>query len=180
MLRNKSRSSWLPFRELRLQIRANIERNFFSFIYPIFFKATVTGDEDFRRVIFFFLLFFFYVIPIGLSSKILLDLFCFIYIYMATLFNFKVRYYIEECWSRNQKVTFAEFYFLSRSFHISLFLNIQFLRPTVTCFVYDFFCLLACIFQVTKRNQVNNERHFRSLKEKSKIRTRRICHVVTQ
>ena len=56
----------------------------------------------------------------------------------------------------------SEFYFLKRSFRISLFLNFQFLRPTVTCFV----CLPACIFQETKGNQVNNKRHFRSLKAK--------------
>ena len=66
-----------------------------------------------------------------------------------------------------KEVAFAEFYFLKRSFRISLLLNFQFLRPTVTCFVCLFFvCLLACIFQVTKRNQVNNKRQFRSLKAK--------------
>ena len=31
------------------------------------------------------------------------------YIYVAALFKIKLRYYIKECWSRNQKVAFAEF-----------------------------------------------------------------------
>ena len=49
---------------------------------------------------------------------------------------------------KHWKVAFAEFYFLKRSFGMSLFLNFQFLRPTVTFFL--FVCLPACIFQVTK------------------------------
>ena len=85
---------------------------------------------------------------------------------MAT-FNFNVRYFNNNVEVAIKKVAFAEFYFLNRSFRISLFLNFQFLRPTVTCFACFFFaCLLACIFQVTNRNQVNNKQHFRSLKAK--------------
>ena len=34
------------------------------------------------------------------------------------------------------------------------------------CLFFLFVCWPACIFQVTKRNQVNNKRHFRSLKAK--------------
>ena len=34
------------------------------------------------------------------------------------------------------------------------------------CLFVFFVCLPACIFQGTKRNQVNNKRHFRSLKAK--------------
>ena len=71
-----------------------------------------------------------------MSSKILFDLFCFMCM---------------DIYIPIKKVAFAEFYFLKRSFRISLFLNFQFLRPTVTCFVCLFFvCLPACIFQVTK------------------------------
>ena len=34
------------------------------------------------------------------------------------------------------------------------------------CLFVCFVCLPACIFQVTKRDQVNDKRHFRSLKAK--------------
>ena len=65
-----------------------------------------------------------------MSSKFLFDLFCFMCIY---IYSYK-------------KVAFAEFYFLKRSFRISLFLNFQILRPTVTCFVCLFFCLFVFLF----------------------------------
>ena len=66
-----------------------------------------------------------------------------------------------------KKVAFAEFYFLKRSFRISLFLNFQIIfKANCYLFCLFFVCLPACIFQVTKRNQVNNKRHFRSLKAK--------------
>ena len=77
-----------------------------------------------------------------MSSKILFDLFCFmcIYIYIPI-----------------KKVAFAEFYFLKRSFRISLFLNFQILRPTVTCFVCLFFCLFACLYFSSNKAQSSKQ-----------------------
>ena len=79
-----------------------------------------------------------------MSSKILFDLFCFLYIYIYIYIPIK-------------KVAFAEFYFLKRSFRISLFLNFQILRPTVTCFVCLFFCLFACLYFSSNKAQSSKQ-----------------------
>ena len=63
----------------------------------------------------------------------------FIYVY-----TYKIYVYIFYVYIYKKKVAFAEFYFLKRSFPISLFLNFQFLRPTVTCFVC-LFVLFVCL-----------------------------------
>ena len=53
--------------------------------------------------------------------------------------------------------------FLKQAMAYQFIPKLSMLRLTVTCFICLFFvCLLVCIFQVTKCNQVNNKRHFRS------------------
>ena len=77
-----------------------------------------------------------------MSSKILFDLFCFMCIYIYIYIYIPIK-----------KVAFAEFYFLKRSFRISLFLNFQILRPTVTCFV----CLFACLYFSSNKAQSSKQ-----------------------
>ena len=83
-----------------------------------------------------------------MSSKILFDLFCFMC--MSPLLTLYIYIPIK-------KVAFAEFYFLKRSFRISLFLNFQILRPTVTCFVCLFFFLFACLYFSSNKAQSSKQ-----------------------
>ena len=77
-----------------------------------------------------------------MSSRILFDLFCFMCV---------------DIYIPIKKVAFVEFYFLKRSFRISLFLNFQILRPTVTCFVCLFFCLFACLYFSSNKAQSSKQ-----------------------
>ena len=89
-----------------------------------------------------------------LSFKHLLLIYIYIYIYI----------YIGMSKSQS-KSGISQVLFLKQVVSYQFIPKLSIFKASCYLFCLFFVCLLACIFQVTKRNQLNNKRHFRSLKE---------------